>query len=148
MSFGGALCDQLGGQPAAGTGRVLVGADHGRVRADRPLRAFGFIAPGPQPVQDLLPGAVQRPAPMPPVDGLPVPVRWGQVTSGAPGPGAEQDPIDYGAVVVPAVFLPRMRGQQQRPPVPLLTGQGMTIQAFIHPERSTPAWSEDLRDTP
>jgi len=33
---------------------------HGGVRADRPVPALGLIAPGPQPVQDLLRTTLER----------------------------------------------------------------------------------------
>ena len=81
-------------------------------------------------------------------DGLPVPVLRGQIAPQAPGPGAKRDPVDYGAMVIPAVSLPRMRGKQRHQPVPLVSGEGMTIQALTHPKRSTPARVEDPRDMP
>ena len=56
--------------------------------------------------------------------------------------------LDVATVVIPAVSLPRMRGKQRRQPLPLVSGQGMTIQAFTRPKRSTLARAEDLRDTP
>jgi len=51
-------------------------------------------------------------------------------------------------MVIPAVSLPRMRGKQRHQPVPLVSGEGMTIQALTHPKRSTPARVEDPRDMP
>jgi hypothetical protein len=56
LSFGGAPCGQLRGQLVAGSGGVLVCADHGGIGAEGPVRALGLVAPGPQPTQDLLPG--------------------------------------------------------------------------------------------
>ena len=70
---------------------------------------LGLIAPGPQPAQDLLPGPVQRPAAMPVIDGLPVPVPLRQVPPRAAGPGPEQDPVDHHPVIVPPAPLPAHR---------------------------------------
>jgi len=84
LSFGDAPRDQLDGQLVPGPGGVLVHADHGGVGAEGPVRALGLIAPGSQPAQDLLPGPVQRPAAMPVISGLPVPVLPGQVTPRQP----------------------------------------------------------------
>jgi len=147
LSFGGAPPGQFRGPGAAGAGRVLMRAHDGGIGAHRPVRAFGLIAPGPQSVQDLRPGPVQRPAAMPPIDSAPVPKLRRQVPPRAPRPGPEQDPLDHHPVVIPAMPLPRMRRQQRPQPVPLHIRQGMTIQQIIHPERSTPAQAQDLRDT-
>ena len=65
LSFGAAPGDPLGGQRMPGPGGVLVRSDHGGIRAQGPVLPLGLIAPGPQPVQDLLPGPVQRPAAVP-----------------------------------------------------------------------------------
>jgi hypothetical protein len=148
LSFGPAPPGQLRRPGTAGTSRVLVGADHGGVRADRPVPPLSLVAPGPQHVQDPRPGPIQRPAAMPPVDAAPVPEPRRQVTPRAAGPGAEQDAVHHHAVIVPAVSLPRMLRHQRRQPFPLLIGEVMTIQVIIHPERSTPSRTQDLRDTP
>jgi hypothetical protein len=148
LSYGRAPPGQFRGPGAPGPGRVRVRADHGGIRAHRPVRAVGLVAPGPQDVPDPRPGPIQRPAAMPPIDGAPVPEPRGQVPPRAPGPGPEQDPLDHHPVVIPAMPLPRMRRQQRRQPAPLLIGQGMTIQQIIHLERSTPAQAQDLCDTP
>jgi hypothetical protein len=66
------------GPPRAGG--MLVRADHGGIGADRPVLALGLIAAGPQPVQDLPPGPVTRPAAIPDIDSLPVPEPLRQVT--------------------------------------------------------------------
>src|SRR6266516_4747456 len=68
---------------------------------------------------------------MPVVHGLPVPVLSGQVTPRAPRPGAEEDPVDHRAVVVPPVPLPRVSRQQRLQPRPLLITQIMPIQPII-----------------
>jgi hypothetical protein len=47
-------------------------------------------------------------------------------------------------MIVPPVPLPRVRGQQRREQLPFFVGQIMTIQAFIHPERSTETEDQDL----
>ena len=134
LSFATAPCGQFGRQHAAGAGGVLVRAHHGGVRAEGPVFPLGLIAPGPQRIQDLFPGPIQRPAAMPPIDALPVPEPRRQVTPRAAGPGTEQDPINHHAVIVPPVPLSRMRGHQRRQPRPFLIGQVMTTQMIIHPE--------------
>ena len=78
---------------------------------------LGLIAPGPQPVQDLLPGPVQRPAAMPVIGGLPVPVLTRQVTPRAAGPGAEHDPVDHHPVITPAAARPRICGHHRQQPL-------------------------------
>jgi len=47
------------GRGAPRPGRVLVRPHHRGTGRDRPLRAFGLVAPGPQPVQDHLPSPVR-----------------------------------------------------------------------------------------
>jgi len=106
-------------------------ADHCRIRRDRPRLPLRLVAPGPQAVQDLLPRPVPRPATMPVIDGLPVPVLRGQVTPRAARPAPEQDPVDHHAVVIPAATLPRVRRQQRLQPRPLLIAQIMPIQPII-----------------
>src|SRR6516165_3887817 len=64
LSFATAPCEQVRGPSAAGAGGVLVRADHGGIGAKRPVLPLGLIAAGPQPVQDLPPGPVTRPAAM------------------------------------------------------------------------------------
>jgi hypothetical protein len=55
-------CDDLrgnvGGRGVAGTGGVLMGADHRAVHPDRPVRAFGHVGAAPQRVQDPSQGAI------------------------------------------------------------------------------------------
>src|SRR6266516_5025230 len=111
LSFGPAPPGQFRGQRPARARGVLVRAHHGGIRAHRPVLALGLIATGPQRVQDLRPGPVQRPAAMPPIDGAPVPELARQVPPRAPGPGPEQDAPAHRPVVIPAMPLPRMRRQ-------------------------------------
>jgi hypothetical protein len=132
-SFGGALGDQLRGQRVPGPGGVLVRPDDGGVRAEGPVLPFGFIAPGLQPAQDLLPGPVQRPAAMPVIDGLPVPVLRGQVPPRAAGPRPEQDPVDHHLVITPPAPLPGISGHYRRQLLPVLITEIVPIQAIIHP---------------
>ncbi len=101
VSFATAPRAIISSRDAAGTGRVLMGPGHGGIGADRPVAALGLIAPGPQPVQDLLPGPVQGPAPMPVIDRLPVPEALGQVPPRAARPGPEEDPVDHRPVIGP-----------------------------------------------
>src|ERR1035438_2491476 len=70
VSFAKAPRAVISSPDAAGAGRVLMGPGDGGIRADRPVLALGRIAPGPQPIQDLLPGPVQGPAAAPPADRL------------------------------------------------------------------------------
>ena len=94
MSFGGTPRDQVSGQRTACTGRVLVRTHHRGIRADRPVRALGLITASPQDGQDVLPGAIARPAAVPLVHRQPVPVLARQIPPRAARPGAEQDPVD------------------------------------------------------
>ena len=48
----------VGGRGMAGTGGVLMGADHRAVHPDRPVRAFGHVGAAPQRVQDPSQGAI------------------------------------------------------------------------------------------
>ena len=52
------LRGDVGGRGVAGTGGVLMGADHRAVHPDGPVRAFGHIGLSAQLVQDLDQGAV------------------------------------------------------------------------------------------
>ena len=52
------LRGNVGGRGVAGTGGVLMGADHCAVHPDRPVRAFGHVGAAPQLVQDPSQGAV------------------------------------------------------------------------------------------
>jgi len=83
---------------------------------------------------------------MPPVNNAPVPkARW-QITPGAPGPGAEQDPVNHRcgdrSSGVPAAVARAPAAPAA--PIPFLIGQTMTIQQVIHPERSIPSQAQDL----
>src|ERR1017187_3409710 len=99
LSFAKAPRAVISSRDTAGASRVLMGAGDGGIGADRPVLALGLITPGPQPVQDLLPGPVQGPAAMPVVDGFPVPDPFGQVPPRAARPGAEEDPVDHRPVI-------------------------------------------------
>src|SRR6266487_6166742 len=131
LSFDEAPGEAAGGG-AAGPGRMLMSAGHGRVGADRPALALGLITAGPQPVQDLLPGAVQRPVAVPVIDGLPVPELPRQVTPRAARPGAEQDAVDHHPVIGPPPAARRVSRQQRPQALPLLIGQVMAIQVTRH----------------
>ena len=52
------LRGDVGGRGVAGTGGVLMGADHRAVHPDRPVRTFGHIGLSAQRVQDPSQGAV------------------------------------------------------------------------------------------
>src|SRR4051794_7749737 len=58
----GCRCQPLGwdvlGRCMAGSGGVVVGADHGGIDGRGPVRCFVLIASDPQAVQDLLPGSI------------------------------------------------------------------------------------------
>jgi hypothetical protein len=119
---------EVGRRRLAGTCGVLMGAHHGGVHAHRPVLSLGLIASGPQPVQDFLPGAVHRPAAMPVVDGLPVPVAGRQDV----GPDPEEHPVDDRPVIGPSAAPSWVDRQQRGQPFPLGIGQVMTIQAIFH----------------
>jgi hypothetical protein len=101
----------LGGRPAAGP-------------AD-PLPA-GF-PPGPQPVQDHLPGPVQGPAAMPVMDGFPVPEARRQVPPRAARTSRQEDPVDDCPVIGPpvtALLRGRTAGTPAGAPFPHRSGHG------------------------
>ena len=52
------LRGDVGGRGVAGTGGVLMGADHRAVHPDRPVRAFAHVGAAPQRVQDPSQGAI------------------------------------------------------------------------------------------
>ena len=52
------LRGDVGGRGVAGTGGVLMGADHRAVHSDRPVRAFGRVGATAQRVQDPSQGAI------------------------------------------------------------------------------------------
>ena len=52
------LRGDVGRRGVAGTGGVLMGADHRAVHPDRPVRAFGHVGAAAQGVQDPSQGAV------------------------------------------------------------------------------------------
>ena len=52
------LRGDVGGRGVAGTGGVLMGADHCAVHPDRPVRAFAHVGAAPQRVQNPSQGAV------------------------------------------------------------------------------------------
>src|SRR5689334_4656776 len=89
--------------------------------------------PTRSPAQDLLPGPVAGPAPMPVVDGLPVPEPLRQVPPRAPGPGPEEDPVDHHPVIGPPAAARRTGRQEDPQPVPFLICQIMTVQLIKHP---------------
>ena len=113
----------IGGPGAAGAGRMLMGPGDRGIGADRPVLALGLIAPGPQPVQDLLPGPVQGPAAMPATD-RPFSSRSPpQVPPRAPRPGPEEDPVDHRPVIGPPPSPRRISRQQHPKALPFLIGQ-------------------------
>jgi hypothetical protein len=133
VSFARAPRAIISSRGTAGAGRMLMSTGDGGVRADRPVPALGLIAPGPQPVQDLLPGPVQGPAAMPVIDGLPVPEALRQIPPRAARPGPEEDPVDHRPVISPPATTLLRTGRQQHPQaLPFLIGQIMAIQAIRH----------------
>ena len=52
------LRGDVGGRGVAGTGGVLMSADHCAVHPDRPVRAFAHVGLAPQRVQDPSEGAI------------------------------------------------------------------------------------------
>ena len=141
LSFANAPRTVISGRDAAGSGRVLMGAGDRGISAHRPLLILGLVAPGPQPVQELLPGPVQRPAAMPVVHGLPISSRSspaGPATGSQPGHGRR--PVDHGPVISPPAAARLIHGQEHPQVLPFLTRQVMAIQAIKHPT--------DLHDAP
>src|SRR6516162_1842188 len=110
---------------------MLMRPHHRGVGRDRPRPARGLVAPGPQPVQDHLPGPVPGPAAMPVIDRLPVAEAFRQVAPRAPGPGPEEDPVDHQPVIIPPVPLPRMPRQQRLQPRPFHITEVMPPQPFL-----------------
>jgi hypothetical protein len=115
-----------------GASGVLMRAHHRRVGSQRPTRVGptlgGLVAAAAQLIQDLAPGALGRPAAMPVIDGLPVPIATRQIPPRAPGPSPPQHPVDHRAVIGPAPT-PTRRAirQQRRQPSPFPISQIMTI---------------------
>src|SRR5215510_14690814 len=117
----------------AGPSRVLMSTDHSGVRAHRPVLTFGLVAPRPQPIQDLLPPTVQRPAAMPVVRGLPVAIPGRQVAPHSARPRPMEDPVDHRPVIIPPRPVHVLRRQQRHQPHPLLISQIVTLQTlFVH----------------
>jgi len=125
--------------------------DHRRVDPHRPLPALVAVTPRPQPVQDLLPRAITRPATMPRVHRLPVPVERRQIPPRRPRPGPPQHPVHHRPVIGPPPTPTRRPIRQQRlQTLPLSVGQIMTIKhgedlphpnikiLQTHPSRASP----------
>jgi len=130
-------------------GRVLVRPHRRGIHRHSPPLPFRLIAPRAQTVQDHLPGPVPRPAPMPVIDGLPVPKPLRQIPPWAAHPGPEQNPINHQPVIIPPVPLPRMSRQQRLQPCPLRIAQVMPLQPVIIHRTSQPETNQqDLQDTP
>ena len=136
-------------RPAPSPGRVLVRPHHRGIHRDRPRLTLRLIAPRAQPVQDLLPGPIARPAPMPVIDGLPVPEPLRQIPPRAARPGPEQDPINHQPVIIPPVPLPRMSRHQRLQPRPLRITKLMPFQpVIVHGISQAETNQQDLQDTP
>jgi hypothetical protein len=127
----------VGGRGVAGTGGVLMGADHGAIDTDRPVRAFGYIGLSAQRVEDPSQGAVARPATMPVRDGLPASERGRHVPPRNATTGPPEHPVEDRAVIGPPPTATRDLVRQQRlQPGPFLVGQIMTMQHqkdLLHP---------------
>src|SRR5260370_1441138 len=129
LSFAKAPRAVISGRDTAGPGRVLVRAVDRGIGADRPALALGLITSGPQPVQDLLPGAIQRPAAMPVIDGFPVPEPLGQIPPRAARRGAEEDPVDHHPVISQPPAARRLDTQQRSNPRTSPYGTAIDIRA-------------------
>ena len=118
----------------------MVMSPHARgVDRDHPLGVVA-VAATLQPAQDPVPRAVARPGPMPPVHGLPRPVRRRQIPPRRTSPSPPQDRIHHPPVRGPrpsltAGALHRQQRLQQRP---LLIGQIMTIMHVTIPAEPAP----------
>ena len=129
-----------------GSGRVLVGTDHGGVDPDIPAFDAGIAAPL-QLAQQPFPGPVAGPTPVPVVDGLPRPVPAWQIPPARPRTSTPQHGVHHRAVISPRPARltharPRKMGLEQ---VPLLIGQIMTI---MHIRILDQTSREPLQDTP
>ena len=128
----GGLSGQMRRQTTPGTSGVLMSAHHRRVGCHRPTRVGatlgGLVAAAAQLIQDLAPGTLGRPAAMPVIDGLPVPVATGQIPPRATRPRPPQHPVDHRPVIGPAPTPTRRAIRQQRlQPSPFPISQIMTI---------------------
>ena len=107
---------------------MMMRPDHRRVDRNQP---FGVIAVAAalQPAQDPIPGPIGRPGSVPPVNGLPRPVRLGQVTPGRTSPSPPQDRVHHASMRRPGpTQTPRPLYRQQRlQQRPLLIAQIVTI---------------------
>ena len=95
---------------------------HGRIDTDDPLDLPDGIVLHDRLVQDLLPGAIQRPPPQPFVRGLPPPVPVRQVPPRRAGTQLEQDRVDHVPVIPPLPAAPGRR-EQRLDPRPRLISQ-------------------------
>ena len=126
---------QVGGRCAAGTGSVLMGAHHGAIDRDRPVRAVGLVTPTAQLIQQPGPHTVDRPAAVTVIDRLPVPITRRQVPPGSPSPRSPRHRINHQPVIHPPTTPTRRPIRQQRlQPRPLLMSQIMPIK---HTQPST-----------
>ena len=120
-------------RPAPRPGRMLVRPDHGRIHRDRPPLARALIAPGPQPIQDHLPGPIAGPAAMPVINRLPVPEPLRQIPPRVTRTGPVEDPVNHQPVIIPPVPLPRMRRAAAAPAAPTRHRSGHAASAGPHP---------------
>jgi hypothetical protein len=142
LSFGLAPCVSLGGHDVlrgqvgrrrmASPSGVLMGTDDRGIHPHRPLHGMtglrALITTTTQLIKDLDPGPIRRPAAMPVVDGLPVPVVARQIPPGTAGAGPPQHPVDHRSMISPPPTpARRLIGQQRFQPGPLLLSQVMTI---------------------
>ncbi len=94
--------------------------------ADNPLLALVLIGSATQLIENPLPRPITRPAAMPVINGLPVPVSTRQVPPRSTTAGSPEHPIDHHAVIGPPATPTRNPiGQQRLQTSPLIIGQIM-----------------------
>jgi hypothetical protein len=101
----GILRGQVERRRVAGASGVLMGTDHRGVHPHRPLHCVTglrvLITTAAQLIKDPGPGPIRRPAAMPMVDGLPVPVVTMQIPPRTAGTSPPQHPIDHRSMIGP-----------------------------------------------
>ena len=76
------------------------------------------------------------------------PPRTGLVPPRAPGPGAEEDPVDHQPVIIPPVPCRRCAGSSGSSRAQVAISQVMPLQPVIHRTIKAETADQDLQDTP
>ena len=99
-----------------GTSGVMMGPNHRAVHTQRPLTdtVHGVITADPQRIEHRPPGAITRPAAVPVVDRLPIPVTGRKITPRRARPSPPHHPVHDQAVIHPPAAPNRRPIRKQR----------------------------------